>query len=141
MPSWLSGLIQRKDDTSSKPTSSPARPRSPRRVPSTEETTRPDVQNAENEVTEEKPSSSLLTLLKGKDSLQSSILELVQELAKKKQDIQQATITLIQEQQNNDRLVKVIDNLSNLLSYKCHFPFIRKIICICMIIIGIVNGQ
>lgn len=119
MPSWLSGLIQRKDDTSIKPTSSPSRPRSPRRVPSAEETPsdvhRKPLSGAENEIPEEKPSSSLLTLLKGKDNLQSSILELVQELTKKKQDIQQATITLIQELQNNDRLVKVTGNLLNQL--------------------------
>lgn len=116
MPSWLSGLIQRKDDTSSKRTSSPSRPRSPQRIPSAEETI-PNVQNSENGIAEEKPCSSLLTLLKGKDNLQSSILELVQELAKKKQEIQQATMTLIQEQQNNDRLVKVTDDLTDLFSY------------------------
>lgn len=52
-------------------------------------------------------SSSILSLLKGKDGLQSSILELIQELVKKKRDIQHATVTLIRDQQDNDLLIKV----------------------------------
>ncbi|CAH1724629.1 unnamed protein product [Aphis gossypii] len=56
---------------------------------------------------EEKP-VSILSLLRGKDSIQTSMLEMIQELAKKKQDIQQAAITLIQDQQNSDLLIKAL---------------------------------
>lgn len=102
MPSWLSGLIQQKDETLPLPSSSP--------ILSAKET--PNVQKLKseetnNKVTKEKP-STVSSLLEGKENLQSSILELIQDLTKKKQDIQQATITLIQEQQNSDLLIKVI---------------------------------
>lgn len=110
MPSWLSGLIQQKDETL---------PLVPSHTPimSNNEETATAVhtkKSDENElkVTSDNP-SSILSLLKGKDSLQSSILELIQELAKKKQDIQNATYTLIHNQQNSDLLIKVTEKLIN----------------------------
>lgn len=103
MPSWLSGLIQQKDDTPQHSNTSPPPP-----TVSTRETTGDVQKSGENEikVTEEK-SSSVLSLLKGKDNIQFSILELIRDLAEKKQNIQQATIRLIQDQLNSDLLIKV----------------------------------
>jgi len=107
MPYWLSGLIQQKDEISQRD-STPNPP-----IHFTKETTiniqKSEENENENKITNENP-SSILTLLKGKDNLQSSILELIQELAKNKQNIQQATITLIQDQQNSDLLIKVTKN-------------------------------
>lgn len=105
MPSWLSGLIQPKDETPARDPSPP-----PHTIPSVSiKKTTVEVSKTENntkKVPGESP-SSILSLLKGKDSVQSSILELIQDLAKKKQNIQQATITLIQDQLNSDLLIKV----------------------------------
>lgn len=101
MPSWLSGLIQQKDETS------PAVP--PPHILSANETAATSAQKSvvtENKNIEDK-SSTIESLLRQKDAVQASTLELIQDLAKKKQDIQQATITLIQEQQNSDLLIKV----------------------------------
>lgn len=101
MPSWLSGLIQQKDET-------PARDFSPPPTPPTKETAT-DIKKPEKndtKITEENP-SLILPLLRGKETFQTSMLELIQDLAKKKQNIQQATITLIQDQLNSDLLIKV----------------------------------
>lgn len=102
MPSWLSGLIQHKEETS------PALPPPPS-ILSTDETATPGAQKSgetENKNTDAK-SSTIESLLRQKDEVQATTLELIQDLAKKKKNIQQATITLIQEQQNSDLLIKV----------------------------------
>ncbi|XP_060863799.1 trichohyalin-like isoform X2 [Metopolophium dirhodum] len=112
MPSWLSGLIHNTDETT---TLTIAPPPTTHHNLSTVKIVDEDVpkktERIENEITEEKP-STILSLLRGKDSIQTSMLELIRELAKKKQDIQQAAITLIQEQQNSDLLIKafLMDN-------------------------------
>lgn len=108
MPSWFREIAQQKDETPQTVTSV-AQPPALRAIFSAEEpAATASVQNSETKKTVEKESpSSVLSLLRGKDSLQSTILELIQELAKKKQDIQQATLTLIQNQQNSDLLIKV----------------------------------
>lgn len=109
MPSWLSGLIQPKDETPARDPSPP-----PHTIPSVSiKKTTVEVSKAEdnsNKVPGESH-SSILSLLKGKDNVQSSILELIQDLAMKKQNIQQATITLIQDQLNSDLLIKVGKNI------------------------------
>lgn len=104
MPSWLSGLIQPKDETLVRDLSPPHTIPSISIKKTTVEV--PKTENNTNKVPGESP-SSIVSLLKGKDSVQSSILELIQDLAKKKQTIQQATITLIQDQLNSDLLIKV----------------------------------
>jgi len=111
MPSWLSGLMHNTEETTT-PTIAPS-PNS-HHILSTDEIVDANfpqkTEKVENEITEEKH-ASILSLLRGKDSIQTSMLELIQELAKKKQDIQQAAITLIQEQQNSDLLIKVTRKL------------------------------
>jgi len=103
MPSWLSGLIQQKDDIPQRNNTSPPPP-----TVSARETTGDVQKSGENETkVTEKNSSSVLSLLKGKDNIQFSILEIIQDLAEKKQNIQQATIRLIQDQLNSDLLIKV----------------------------------
>lgn len=116
MPSWFREIAQQKDETPTTVTSI-AHPPPPRVIFSAEEpATTARVQKSETKKTAEKESpSSVLSLLKGKDSLQSTILELIQELAKKKQDIQQATLTLIQNQQNSDLLIKVCTYIVDIL--------------------------
>lgn len=109
MPPWLSGLVQHKDPeivTSLAPSPLP-----PQVVVSKVKEQTEDVQKPEgkrNQIVEEN-TPSVLSLLKNKESLQSSILELIRELAKKKQDIQQAAITLIHDQHNSDLLIKVTE--------------------------------
>ncbi|KAF0766877.1 spindle pole body component 110-like [Aphis craccivora] len=103
IPSWLSGLIHNTDETT---TDSP----STHHIVSTDKMVDKNVlQKTEKDekFAEEKP-VSILSLLRGKDSIQASMLEIIQELAKKKQDIQQAAITLIQDQQNSDLLIKAL---------------------------------
>lgn len=107
MPSWLSGLIQSKDETLHPSTYSTAdvsivKPQETQAVANTEK-----IDRTEHKVVEENSPSSIVSLLKEKTNLQSAELELIHQLAKKKQDIQQASITLIQDQQNNDLLIKV----------------------------------
>ncbi|XP_050443587.1 fas-binding factor 1-like [Adelges cooleyi] len=97
MPPWLSGLIQ-KDES--------PQPASPPRV--TQEVKQNISEVIENNKINVNPTPTIVSLLEGKDNLQTSILEFIQELAKKKQDIQQATITLIQDQQNSDLLIKAL---------------------------------
>jgi len=112
MPSWLSGLIHNTDETTTL-TIAPL-PTTHHNNLSTDKMVDENVpkkpERIENEVTEEKP-ATILSLLRGKESIQTSILELIRELAKKKQDIQQAAITLIQEQQNSDLIIKVTRKL------------------------------
>lgn len=111
MPSWLSGLIHNTDETT---TLTIAPPPTTHHILSTEKMVDEKVpkktEKIENEITEEKP-ASIVSLLRGKDNIQTSMLELIRELAKKKQDIQQAAMTLIQEQQNSDLLIKVTRSL------------------------------
>ncbi|XP_050532510.1 centromere-associated protein E-like isoform X6 [Daktulosphaira vitifoliae] len=100
MPSWLSGLIQQNE----KPNLN---------VPNDNLQEIKKIQSLD--ITEKNiinENSSILSLLKGKEKVQSTVLELVQELLQKKHDIQQATITLIQDQQNRDLLIKalILDN-------------------------------
>lgn len=102
MPSWLSGLIHQKDENVAPPPRSPSPPPILSIKAEVEKPEKP-----ENKITEQNSSTTILSLLRGKDSLQTTILEFVQELAKKKHDIQQATITMIQDQQNSDLLIKV----------------------------------
>lgn len=99
MPSWLSGLVQHKDAEIAPPIVPSSLP--PQVAVSKVKEQTQDVQKPEEN------SPSVLSLLKSKESLQSSILELIGELAKKKQDIQQAAITLIHDQHNSDLLIKV----------------------------------
>lgn len=114
MPSWLSGLIQHKDENPEIDPSIPPIMQSNAEEPVTATLTVPVQKSERNEtkVADDKP-STILSLLRGKDNLQSSILELIQELAKKKQDIQNAAITLIHSQQNSDLLIKVTEKLIN----------------------------
>lgn len=103
MPSWLSGLIQNKEDETLRSSANvPTKPQETQAVVNIEKTDR-----TQHKITEENAPPSILSLLKEKNSLQSAELELIRQLAKKKQDIQQASITLIQDQQNNDLLIKV----------------------------------
>jgi len=98
----LSGLIHNTDETTTDPPST-------HHIVSTDKMVDKNVLQKTEKVekfSEEKP-VSILSLLRGKDSIQTSMLEMIQELAKKKQDIQQAAITLIQDQQNSDLLIKV----------------------------------
>ncbi|XP_022179687.1 trichohyalin-like isoform X2 [Myzus persicae] len=125
MPSWLSGLKHNTDEAT---TLSIAPPPTTHHISSTGKMADANVaqktaEKVENEITEEK-SSSILSLLRGKDSIQTSMLELIRELAKKKQDIQQAAITLMQEQQNSDLLIKafLMDN-----SYSVMNPDIQEL--------------
>lgn len=108
MPSWLSGLIQNKDETNT-PTNI-GTPTTHQNILSTDKMVDADVvqktERVQNEIVEEK-SDSILSLIRGKNGIQTTVLELIRELAKKKQDIQQAAMTLIQEQQNSDLLIKV----------------------------------
>lgn len=113
LPSWLSGLIQQPKDEPTLPDPLSSDPSN--NTKDTTEIRRVQKSKVVNETKtdDENPppsSSSILSLLKGKDGLQSSILELIQKLAKKKQDIQHATITLIRDQQNNDLLIKVLNS-------------------------------
>jgi hypothetical protein len=102
MPSWLSGLIQHKDETSTAPPPPPPiLITNEMAVTGTQKSEATESKNVENK------SFMFETLLKQKDSVVTSTLELIQDLTKKKQDIQQATLTLIQEQQNSDLLIKV----------------------------------
>lgn len=111
MPSWLSGLIQNTDETT---TLTAAPPPTSHHISSTDKMVDKNIpqktERIDTEITEEKP-TTILSFLRGKDSIQTSVLELIRELAKKKQDIQQAAITLIQEQQNSDLLIKVTRKL------------------------------
>lgn len=111
MPSWLSGLIQNTDETTTLTT---APPPTSHHISSTDKMIDKNIpqktERIDTEITEGKP-TTILSLLRGKDSIQTSVLELIRELAKRKQDIQQAAITLIQEQQNSDLLIKVTRKL------------------------------
>lgn len=111
MPSWLSGLIHQKDED----IDIPARSSSPPPILTTKLEVEKSEKN-ENKITDQNSSTSILSLIKGNDCLQTTILEFVQELAKKKHDIQQATIAMIQDQQNSDLLIKVT-KLNNLCRY------------------------
>lgn len=104
MPSWLSGLIENKGESVPRSNTPPLNPPTP-----IKETAARDVQKSTvNEtIVAEEDSSSVLSLLKGKDNIQSSTLELIKDLAKKKRNIQRATITLVQDQLNSDLLIKV----------------------------------
>ncbi|XP_025422156.1 fas-binding factor 1-like isoform X1 [Sipha flava] len=103
MPSWLSGLIQHKDETSTAPPPPPPiLITNEMAVTGTQKSEATESKNVENK------SFMFETLLKQKDSVVTSTLELIQDLTKKKQDIQQATLTLIQEQQNSDLLIKTL---------------------------------
>jgi len=107
MPSWLSGLIHNTDETNTLTITPP--PTSHHILPTdkiVDADVPPKTGIVENEITEEKH-ATILSLLRGKDNIQTSMLELIRELAKKKQDIQQAAITLIHEQQNSDLFIKV----------------------------------
>lgn len=110
MPPWLSGLIQNKDETPQMLTHSIDVP-----TKLDEETRMTDVEKTdvnEHKIAEENSSLSILSLLREKNNLQSAELELIHKYAKKKQNIQQAAITLLQDQQNNDLLIKVINKLN-----------------------------
>lgn len=111
IPSWLSGLIHNTDETK---TLTITPPPTSHHILYTDKIVDADVPQkteiVENDITEEKH-TTILSLLRGKDNIQTSILELIRDLAKKKQDIQQAAMTLIQEQQNSDLLIKVTRKL------------------------------
>ncbi|XP_060835407.1 interaptin-like isoform X1 [Rhopalosiphum padi] len=106
IPSWLNGLIHNTDETTALTTA----PQSTQHILSTDKIVDTDVPQKTEKVEQfaEEKSASILSLLRGKDSIQTSMLKLIQELAKKKQDIQQAAITLIQDQQNSDLLIKAL---------------------------------
>ncbi|XP_025206065.1 spindle pole body component 110-like isoform X2 [Melanaphis sacchari] len=110
IPSWLSGLKHNTDEITTLTTA----PQSTNHILSTDKTIDKDVPQKTEKVEKlsEEKTTSILSLLRGKDSIQTSMLELIRELTKKKQDIQQAAITLIQDQQNSDLLIKafLMDN-------------------------------
>uniref|UniRef100_A0A2S2P1L6 Uncharacterized protein n=1 Tax=Schizaphis graminum TaxID=13262 RepID=A0A2S2P1L6_SCHGA len=105
IPSWLNGLIHNTEEKTTLTTA----PQSSQHILSTDKIVDMDVPQKTEKVEQfaEEKSTSILSLLRGKDSIQTSILKLIQELAKKKQDIQQAAITLIQDQQNSDLFIKI----------------------------------
>jgi len=136
MPSWLSGLIHNIDETTTSTIGAPSTHHNLSTDKKVDAHVIQKPERLENEIAGEKP-ASIVSLLRGKDSIQNSTLELIRELVKIKQDLHQAAITLIQDQQNSDLLIKVTWKLKlTQHKYYIHCIQIAKIISYTGVVYG-----